>query len=178
MSALLNTLKIPVNGYRDRFKITLSFDYYSSNELELLLKNRCRQLGWQVEENVYPMIAARGRGTPRIALRLLESARRTARAENSSVITFGHWQKTCELEGLDKLGLGIEERRYLRILSENNKPVRLGTIAMMTGNCAHNISSVVEPYLFRMGLINKDNKGRTLTPKGMEHLRSHSNELS
>ena len=53
----------------DRFKLILSFDYYSKDELEILLKNRCKQLNWEAEEQIFPMIAANSRGTPRVGLR-------------------------------------------------------------------------------------------------------------
>ena len=69
----------------DRFKLVLPFEFYTDDELKTLVKNRCKQLDWQVKDEVISMVAANGRGTPRIALRLLSSIRLTARAENASV---------------------------------------------------------------------------------------------
>ena len=85
-----------------------------------------------------------------------------------------HLEKSCHLDGLDELGLNENERKYLTILSEHNGAVRLNTIAMLLGQTSsRNISQVIEPYLFRIGLITKDDKGRMLTPKGLEHIRSN-----
>jgi len=158
---------------RDRFKMVLQFDYYTENELEQLLLHRAFQLGWSVEPEVISFIAARGQGVPRIALRLLESVRRTARAENSELITEEHFLKTCFLEGLDTLGLTANQRKYLAILNENRDPVRLNIVATRLGQHPRTINQVIEPFLVRSGLINKDDKGRCLTNKGLEHVRTN-----
>ena len=161
---------------RDRFKLELQFDFYSQQELSFLLEQRAKHLGWNVEERLFSLIAKRGKGVPRIALRLLESVRRTARSENSDVITVRHFEKTCHLEGLDRLGLGPDERRYLSILHEHNCPVRLNILAIRMGLHPRTISQVVEPYLVRAGLVAKDDKGRILTAKGLDHIRNSQTE--
>ncbi|MGI6124317.1 MAG: AAA family ATPase, partial [Acetivibrionales bacterium] len=79
---------------RDRFKVVLDLTFYSSSELEQLLRNRIRRLAWNVEDSVLSLIAQRGKGTPRIALRLLESVRMTACAQNAEVITPEHFHTT------------------------------------------------------------------------------------
>ena len=83
----------------DRFKLVLDFQFYEPDELALLLKNRTQALNWDVEEEVCAEIALRGKGTPRLALRLLESTRMTAMSENSVSITMKHFETTCDLEG-------------------------------------------------------------------------------
>ena len=65
---------------RDRMKLLLRFDFYSPEELTVLLRQRTRALRWPVDEAVMPLIAQRSRGTPRLALRLLQSCRRVCRA--------------------------------------------------------------------------------------------------
>jgi Holliday junction DNA helicase RuvB len=81
------------------------------------------------------------------------------------------------MEGLDNLGLNREEQKLLAILAqEKGKPVRLNSLAMMMGTLPRNISQTIEPYLFRAGLITKDDKGRTITPKGYKHIMTNSME--
>ena len=103
----------------------------------------------------------------------MEASRRVARSENSDIITIGHLNRACSLEGLDSLGLNTTERQYLKILADYNGTVRLNTLAMAMGNLSRNVSQVIEPYLFRAGLITKDDSGRMITPKGLEHIRSY-----
>jgi Holliday junction DNA helicase RuvB len=154
---------------RDRMKLTLRFGFYSVEELTTVLLQRGRELGWEVHEELLPLIAGRSRGTPRLALRLLQSCRRVSRAEGESVITLGHLRRACELEGIDDLGLGPTERQYLDVLAGGAS--RLNVVASMLGLPARTVSQVVEPFLLRLGLIIKDDQGRRqLTGKGREHL--------
>ena len=115
------------------------------------------------------------RGVPRIGLRILENTYRVTRAESSDMILEKHLKRNCQMEGLDRLGLNREEQKMLKILSlQNNEPVRLGTIAMNMGTLPRNISQTIEPFLFRAGLITKNDKGRIITPKGYEHIKNNS----
>ena len=75
---------------RDRMKLLLRFDFYSESELVEVLRHRSRALRWTVDETVFPEIAKRAKGTPRLALRLLQAARRCSRAEGESTITSLH----------------------------------------------------------------------------------------
>jgi Holliday junction DNA helicase RuvB len=158
---------------RDRFKVVLDLTFYSSSELEQLLRNRIRRLAWNVEDSVLSLIAQRGKGTPRIALRLLESVRMTACAQNAEVITPEHFHTTCQLEGIDPLGLTSQEVRYLQILYENDGAVRLNIIASRLGVHQKHVSSILEQFLIREGLVTKNNSVRVLTQYGLEHFREH-----
>ena len=75
-----------------------------------------------------------------------------------------------DVEGVDSLGLDMLEQRYLQILSESSSPIRLNILATMLGLPRRTIESVVESELLRLGLVMKDELGRTLTPQGREHL--------
>jgi Holliday junction DNA helicase RuvB len=122
-----------------------------------------------------PLIAQRARGTPRLALRLLQSCRRVCRAEGEMTVTSGHLLRACELEGLDAIGLGPTEQRYLEVLVAGAS--RLNVVASMLGLPARTVSQVVEPFLLRTGLIVKDDAGRReLTAKGREHLSNRSEQ--
>jgi Holliday junction DNA helicase RuvB len=154
---------------RDRMKLLLRFDFYSEEDLTTLLVQRIKALGWAVEGEVLPLIAQRSRGTPRLALRLLQSCRRVCRATNVKHMQADHLEKACLLEQLDPLGLGPTEQHYIRILADGSN--RLNVIASILGLPARTVSQVTEPFLIRMGLIAKDDQGRRLlTDKGRAHL--------
>ena len=154
---------------RDRMKLLLRFGFYTPEELTELLRHRSRALGWKLDEQVFPRIAQRSRGTPRLALRLLQAGRRVCRSEGESAITLGHLDRACNLEGIDSLGLGPIEQQYLRILAEGDS--RLNVIASRIGLPARTVSQVTEPFLIRVGLVVKDDQSRRqLTAAGREHL--------
>jgi Holliday junction DNA helicase RuvB len=154
---------------RDRMKLLLRFAFYSVTELTTVLSHRGRTLGWQVHEAVLPRIAERSRGTPRLALRLLQSCRRVCRSEGETTITLDHLRRACSLEQIDDLGLGPTEQGYLALLGDGAS--RLNVVASMLGLPARTVSQVVEPFLIRTGLILKDDQGRRqLTAKGREQL--------
>lgn len=94
-------------------KLVLRFQFYSAEELTILVKQRSQGLRWSVDDEVIPQIAVRSRGTPRLGLRLLQSCRRVCRADGKTTITQRHLDKACELEGIDALGLGPVEQMYL-----------------------------------------------------------------
>ena len=155
---------------RDRMRLVLRFGYYSREELTLLLQQRAYGLGWQVDEGVLLSVASRARGTPRLALRLLQSCRRVARSLGETTITARHWEQACRLEQIDDLGLGPIERQYLAYLED--APNRLNVLASMLGLPPRTVSEVTEQYLVRAGLVIKDKNGlRQLTPQGLEHVR-------
>jgi len=158
---------------RDRMKLTLRFEFYSVDELTQIILQRSRGLGWNVDEEVFSAIASKGRGTPRLALRLLESSHRVCRAEGESVITLRHLKRACELEQIDSMGLGPTEQRYLTVVADSS--TRLNVIASMLGLPTRTVSEVTEPFLMRSGLIVKDDQGRRqLTQIGHEHLSNSS----
>lgn len=155
---------------RDRLRLTLRFDYLDEADLLSAVHLRSTALGWDAETDVLSMIADRGRGTPRIALRLLQSAHRVSRAEGEAVIRTAHLLRACELEQIDSLGLGFIEQRYLRMLVDG--PRRVNVLASALGVPAKTLTTVQEPFLIRAGLIDKDDQSRrVLTAWGRQHLR-------
>jgi len=154
---------------RDRMRLVLRFEFYSDDELATLLHQRSRALGWHAHEELLPQIGQRARGTPRLALRLLQACRRVCRAEGDSTITDAHLLRACELEGIDEIGLGPTEQQYLAALAGGAS--RLNVVASMLGLPARTVSQVVEPFLVRLGFVVKDDQGRReLTGKAREHL--------
>lgn len=154
---------------RDRMKLVLRFQFYDQGDLTTLLHQRSHSLGWLVDAEVLPLIAQRARGTPRLALRLLQSCRRVCRAEGEKTIKLDHLERACLLEQIDALGLGPTEQQYLRALADG--ATRLNVIASLLGLPARTLSQVAEPFLIRAGLMVKDDQGkRLLTEKGREHV--------
>ena len=154
---------------RDRMRLMLRFDFYQEQDLVTLLHHRSKALSWPLEENLLLGIAERSRGTPRLALRLLQACRRVCRAEGEEEITQDHLRRACNLEGIDELGLGPTEQSYLRLLADG--PMRLNVLASSLGLPGRTVSQVTEPFLIRAGLVAKDDQSRRqLTARGYEHL--------
>jgi len=153
---------------RDRMRLTLRFQFYENEDLEKIAGLRAAALGWEVEVAVFPMIAQRSRGTPRLALRLLQAAHRVSRAEAGNVVTVANLERACTLECIDELGLGLTERQYVKILLEG--PTRLNVLASRLALPSRTVAEVTEPFLIRAGLVVKDDQGkRQLTAEGREH---------
>ena len=154
---------------RDRMRFVLRFQFYSAEDLTTLLRQQSQALRWRVEDAVFPLIAGRARGTPRLALRLLQSCRRVCRSEGRSTITLADLERACQLEQVDALGLGPTEQQYLEAVAGG--ATRLNVLASMLGLPARTVAQVVEPFLLRAGLLIKDDGGRRqLTGKGRQHL--------
>lgn len=153
---------------RDRMRLTLRFAFYSVEDLAEVVRHRSRALQWATDEEAFTLIAQRSRGTPRIALRLLQSCHRVCRAAGDNEITVDHLQRACDLEQIDALGLGPTEQRYLSLLTEG--ATRLNVLASALGLPSRTIAEVTEPFLVRAGLLTKDDQGRRcLTAAGHQH---------
>lgn len=154
---------------RDRMRLTLRFQFYKPEDLETIVRMRTASLAWEVDAAVFPLIAQRSRGTPRLALRLLQAARRVSRASAEDVVTVANLERACKLEQLDSSGCGPTEQQYLKILLEG--PTRLNVLASRLGLPSRTVAHVTEPFLIRAGLILKDEQGRRqLSSDGREHV--------
>jgi len=154
---------------RHRLRLILRLNYLSVPELAKVVLHRSRALGWDVHEAALPLIAQRAKGTPRLALRLLQSCRRVCRAEGFTTITPKHLETACELDQLDTLGLDATEQAYLGILAGG--PARLNVIAARLGLPVQTVQRVTEATLVRLELVGKDKSGlRELTAKARDHL--------
>ena len=154
---------------RDRFKILLRLQHYTHDEMTLLIEQRAKRLGWEIDAVSVTQLAGRSRGVPRLAVRLLESAKRVASSKAVDRIEPEHVEEMLAIEGYDSLGFDPVEQRYLRLLKESQGPVRLNVIATHLGLPKQTIEMFERDFI-RLGLIAKSDKGRTLTPKGIEHL--------
>lgn len=155
----------------DRCRMILHYSFYESEELSQIVEARCKSLDWKFEPKILEEIALRSRGTPRIALRLLQAGRRVALSERNTMIRLRHVQKAFELAEIDSIGLDKMESKYLQLLKDG--PLRINVIASMLGVLDQRIvSNTIEPFLLRAGLIVKDDSGkRVLTQQGQNHIR-------
>ena len=154
---------------RDRMRMTLELNYLSEMELIEVVRQRSRALGWTLEDAALPEIACRGRGVPRISLRILQSSRRVARSEGEEVVTLAHVQRACQLDRIDDRGLSSQEQKYLQLLGTGS--LRLNVLASILGMAPRTVSEVIEPFLVRSRLLIKDKNGlRQLTQQGLDHL--------
>ena len=156
---------------RDRFKIVLPFVSYDVDSLATITVQRARMMGIEIDQNLGAEIAKRSKGTPRLTIRLLESCHRYARSKGDDRITLEHFEQTVALDGLDSLGLGPDEQRYLRFLAERHgEPVRLFTIESALSIHRRTIQSIIEPFVVKSGLVERHAQGRIITEAGLLHL--------
>ncbi len=160
---------------RDRMKLVLRYEFYSDEELVQIIRHRSRALGWTIDATLLSQIAQRSRGTPRLALRMMQACHRVCRSVGETTITPDHLQRACQLEQIDTLGLGPNEQQYLRMLA--NGPNRLNVLASKLALPTRTVSQVVEAFLIRAGLVEKDHQGiRQLTATGRQHLLGNKPE--
>jgi Holliday junction DNA helicase RuvB len=154
---------------RDRFGIPLRLEFYTPAELRQVLLGAARKLGTELTEDGAGEIAARARGTPRVAGRLLRRVRDFAGAEpiNRKLAA----ASLARLE-VDEAGLDAMDRRYLRVLIENygGGPAGMETLAAALAEARDAVEDVIEPYLLQQGFIQRTPRGRTACPKAYGHL--------
>jgi holliday junction DNA helicase RuvB len=122
------------------------------------------------EPGLAERVAALSRGNARNALRLMRNVHLVARSAGATALTHAHFQKACELEGIDALGLDALERSYLQLLSSTSSPLRPCAAAAHLELPLVTIQQVIEPYLLRLGYIERAVGGRRLTARGRAYL--------
>ena len=157
---------------RDRFGIPVRLNFYTPDELLSIVERGARVLGLNLTKDGAREIAARSRGTPRIAGRLLKRVRDFAAvAKHASVDAKIADAALTRLE-VDAKGLDAFDRRYLTLIAENfsGGPVGIETIAAALGEARDAIEDIVEPYLMQQGLVQRTPRGRMLTSAAYGHL--------
>jgi len=149
---------------RDRFGIPLRLEFYDPKELEQLIIGAAKKLNISFDESGSFEIAARSRGTPRIALRLLKRVRDYADFVDSKVITSKIADIALNNLEIDKNGLDSNDRRYINFIKEHydGGPVGIETISAALSEQRGTIEETIEPYLIQEGFVAKTPKGRIL----------------
>ncbi len=157
---------------RDRFGVILRLELYTPEELGRIVTRSADILGIGIEPNGAFEIAARSRGTPRIANRLLKRSRDFAQVIGNGVITEDNAKIALGRMEIDSLGLDNIDRLLLTsmIKNYNGGPVGLETIAAAIGEESITIEDVYEPYLMQLGFLSRTPRGRVVTPAGYNHL--------
>jgi len=156
---------------RSRFQISERLDFYPARELRTIVLNSAKTLGLDVKPAAADLLASCARGTPRVANRYLRRARDVAHSRGSDVIDRELAADTLQMLGVDESGLCEMDRRILRaIAQQSGRPLGLKTISVIVGEQEETIEEVYEPFLIRLGLLEKTPRGRTLTPRGLERL--------
>ncbi len=157
---------------RDRFGIPIRLEFYSVADLHRIVARGARLMGIPAEDEGLAEIAARARGTPRIAGRLLRRVVDFALVEGDGTITRALADRALTRLGVDILGLDSADRRYLSLLAENygGGPVGIETIAAALSESRDAVEEVIEPFLLQQGLIQRTPRGRMLAHRAWTHL--------
>ena len=157
---------------RDRFGMIHKLEYYTPEELSLIITNSAIKLGIEISSDGAYELARRSRGTPRIANRLLKRVRDYAQVKYDGVITDSVAAEVLDLLDIDPIGLDVTDRNILfTIINKfNGGPVGLDTLAATTGEDPGTIEDVYEPFLLMNGFINRTPKGRVVTDVCRRHL--------
>lgn len=186
--AYAKTLKLPLKRFtlvgattragmltaplRERFGIVHHLDYYAVEELERIVTRSADVLSVPIDRDGAHTIAARSRGTPRIANRLLRRVRDYAEVRASGAITASVADEALAREGVDALGLDRLDRAFLTtiIAQYGGGPVGIGAIAATLTEDTETLEDVVEPYLLKEGFVVRTASGRKATPLAYRHL--------
>jgi len=157
---------------RDRFGIPVRLNFYTVDELELVVKRGARVLGIPISPDGAREIARRARGTPRIAGRLLRRVRDFALVGGRDIIDRAAADHALGHLEVDGLGLDQMDRRYLSVIAMNyaGGPVGVETIAAALSEPRDAIEEIIEPYLVQQGFLQRTPRGRVLTAHAFKHL--------
>ena len=155
---------------RDRFGHLYRLEYYKPNEIQQIIKRSANILDSTIDQEAAKFLAVRSRLTPRIANRLLKRVRDFADVKGDGNISTNIAQDALDMMEIDELGLDPADRNMLRLMVENysDRPVGLNTI---TGDEPSTIEDFYEPYLMKLGFIERTPRGRLVTAKAKKHLQ-------
>ena len=157
---------------RDRFGIPTRLEFYTEDELDLIVTRGARLLNIPAMREGTREIARRARGTPRIAGRLLRRVVDFALVEGDGTLTRAIADIALTRMGVDDLGLDGADRRYLTLLAQHygGGPVGVETISAALSEPRDAIEEVIEPYLLQQGLLQRTPRGRMLAARAWRHL--------
>ncbi len=156
---------------RDRFGVIQHLEFYSVEELKLIIQHSSRILNVQIDEQGALELAKRSRGTPRIANRMLKRVRDFAQVKFDGRITLEAANTALDMLDVDKLGLDQTDRLILMTMIEkfNGGPVGIETLSATIGEDSGTVEDVYEPYLIKNGLMIRTPRGRVVTELTYRH---------
>ncbi len=157
---------------RDRFGMIYHLNFYEHDDIEKIIKRNAKILKIEIDDKSCQKISARSRRTPRVANRLLKRVRDYCEVKGRGRIEEKYCHGAFEMLEVDDLGLDWIDRKILEIIIDkfNGGPVGLNTIAATSGEDMSTIEDVYEPYLMRLGFINRSARGRIATDIAYKHL--------
>src|SRR3954451_12978924 len=170
--AATTRLGLITNPLRDRFGIPIRLNFYTVDELELIVRRGARILGLGMSEDGANEIAKRSRGTPRIAGRLLRRVRDFALVEEAGAVTREVADSALKFLDVDPIGLDLMDRKYLLTIANSfgGGPVGIETMAAALSEPRDAIEEIIEPFLIQRGFLQRTPRGRVLTPHAFRHL--------
>ncbi|MFN8159830.1 MAG: Holliday junction branch migration DNA helicase RuvB [Solirubrobacterales bacterium] len=157
---------------RDRFGVCHRLEHYSADDLAGIVRRSAGILEVEIDSEGARTIAARSRGTPRVANRLLRRVRDYADVRGEGVVSAGVANAALEMLEVDEAGLDRSDRALLETVASKfgGGPVGLSTLAVAIGEEQDTIEDVLEPYLLQQGMVKRTPRGRVLTRRAFEHL--------
>ncbi len=158
---------------RDRFGMIHHLNFYEHGDIEKIVKRNARLLQTDIDDESCRVIAERARRTPRVANRLLKRVRDYCDVKGDGKINEKYCQNAFAMLEVDDLGLDFIDRKILEIMIDKFQggPVGLNSIAAASGEDMATIEDVYEPYLMRLGFINRSPRGRVVTDIAYKHLK-------
>lgn len=156
---------------RERFGIFRTLDFYSEEDLTRIADRSAVLLDVKIDNDGAREIACRSRGTPRIVNRLLKRVRDFAQVRGDGVVRKITVQEALKLEGIDKKGLTVLDRKFLKTIIEFYKggPVGIEAIAATLQEESDTLVDVVEPYLLKTGFLTRTSSGRKVSEEAYRH---------
>jgi Holliday junction DNA helicase RuvB len=157
---------------RDRFGISHHLDFYSKQDISEIIRRSAKLLEVDMDDQAVHILAERSRGTPRTANRVLRRVRDYAEVKAQGRITSEVADKALLVEGVDKAGLDELDRKFLRVIIEfyQGGPVGIEAIAATLNEEVDTLVDMVEPFLLKIGFVQRTRKGRKITQKALKHL--------
>lgn len=158
---------------RDRFGIKFRFEEYNVEDLCTIIDNFTKKNSLSITTEAAEEVAKRAKRTPRIALNLTKRIVDFMYAKEQTILSKELVLFAFDTMGIDEEGLEVLDRKYLRILKPNT-PMGLNTISAILHEETPQIEETIEPYLMSLHFMERTNKGRIITPKGIDHLQKFS----
>ncbi len=158
---------------RDRFQVREHLEFYSETDVGQIVVRSASKLDVKIDEDAAMEIARRSRGTPRIANNRLRWVRDYAESRANGVVTLDVAHQALEMIGVDDLGLGKQDRKYLEVLIRvfGGGPAGIEAIAHTINVPSETLEDEVEPFLLRSEMVIRTPRGRMATPRAYRHLK-------
>jgi Holliday junction DNA helicase RuvB len=166
------TINFPLKHFTLIGATTRAGLFYTPDDLALILDRSARMLNLPSGDDALELIAARSRGTPRVANRLLKRVRDYAQVKGTGKLSRDIVEKALKMEQIDELGLDELDRAFLRAIVNvyDGGPAGIESIAATLGEERDTLEDVVEPYLLQIGFLRRTKKGREITETACKHL--------